>query len=129
MSIESAEADSTLRQTASAGPAGAAFGAILGGLAALSCCVAPLIFVIVGISGTWIAHLTALSPYQPIFIAIAVVSIAYGHFASYRSRRSCADGDICAQPLPRRLIDIGLWVGTLFVAIALAVNFFTPYFL
>jgi len=38
----------------------AATGAIIGGVAALSCCVMPLVFVIVGIGGAWISHLTEL---------------------------------------------------------------------
>jgi len=107
----------------------AAAGAIIGGIAALSCCVMPLVFVIVGISGAWIAHLTALSPYQPLFIAVAVGSILYGHMATYRARRACATDGTCARPLPRRLVNAGLWVGTVFVVVAVGANVAAPYLL
>lgn len=107
----------------------AATGAIIGGVAALSCCVMPLVFVIVGISGAWISHLTALSPYQPVFVALAVGSILYGYLAVYQARRACAAGSVCARPLSHRLVNAGLLAGTLFVAIALAANFAGPYLL
>jgi mercuric ion transport protein len=115
--------------TASSRPLAGALGAVGGGVAALSCCVAPLVFVFVGISGAWIGHLTALSPYQPVFVAVAVGSIVYGHLARYRARRACAAGSGCTQPLPSRLAGIGLWTGTGLVAVALAANFAAPYLL
>lgn len=132
MSLDRVNSDGVAETNAaavSARPIAAAFGAVIGGLAALSCCVAPLLFVIAGISGAWIANLTALSPYQPIFLAVAVSSIAYGHWAAYRTRRACAAGALCAKPLPRRLINTGLWAGTVLVIIALAANYAAPYFL
>ena len=107
-------------------PGAAALGAVVGGVAAMSCCVAPLVFVLAGISGAWIANLTALSPYQPIFVAVALVSIGYGHLAAYRARKACAVGGACARPVPRRLVDAGLWTGTVMVAIAIAADFAVP---
>ena len=44
---------------------------VAGGVAAIlasACCVGPLVLLSVGISGAWIANLTALEPYRPIFI-------------------------------------------------------------
>lgn len=132
MTLDRANHDNPPEQTTaevSAGPIAAAFGAVIGGLAALSCCVAPLVFVIAGISGAWIANLTALSPYQPLFVAVAVTSVAYGYWTAHRTRRACAPGALCAKPLPRRLIDTGLWAGTGLVVIALSANYAAPYFL
>jgi mercuric ion transport protein len=110
-------------------PMVAAIGAVIAGLAAMSCCVAPLIFILAGISGAWIATLTALSPYQPIFVGFALASIAYGHFRRYRAQKACLAGGACAAPLPRRLVDAGLWTGTALVAAALAANFVMPWLL
>jgi mercuric ion transport protein len=107
-------------------PGVAAVGAILGGVAAMSCCVAPLVFVLAGISGAWIANLTALAPYQPIFVAVALASIGYGHLAAYRTRRACAAGGACARPMPRRLVAAGLWTGTMMVAIAVVADYAAP---
>jgi mercuric ion transport protein len=107
-------------------PGIAAVGAVVGGIAAMSCCIAPLVFVLAGISGAWIANLTALSPYQPMFIAVALVSIGYGHLTAYRARRACAAGGACARPMPRRLVDAGLWTGTAMVGIAIAADLAIP---
>ena len=41
----------------------AAAGGMLGALAASSCCILPLALFTLGISGAWIANLTALAPY------------------------------------------------------------------
>lgn len=113
----------------STGPLAAAIGAVVAGLAAVSCCVMPLVFVFAGISGMWIANLTALSPYQPIFIAAAVAAITYGHVSAYRARKACAAGAVCSRPMPRWIVDGGLWVGTVLVLVALAVNTLGPYLL
>ncbi len=107
----------------------AAAGAVVGGIAALSCCVMPLVFVVVGISGAWIAYLTALSPYQPVFVAVALGSIGYGHYALYRARQACEAGNVCARPLPNRLVQTSLWAGTIFVVVALAANYAAPFLL
>ena len=58
--------------------------------------------------------------------AAAVGAIAYGHLAAYRARKACADSGACARPVPRRLVDAGLWTGTVMVAIAIAANFAAP---
>lgn len=106
-----------------------AVGAVLGGIAAMSCCVLPLVFVLVGISGAWIGNLTALSPYQPAFIAVALGFIGYGHLSAYRARKACAAEAECALPMRRGWVDFGLWTGTAFVAIAAAFSYLTPLFL
>jgi mercuric ion transport protein len=48
-----------------------------GGLAAIlasTCCLGPLVLVSLGISGAWIANLTVLEPYRPIFIGAALIA-------------------------------------------------------
>jgi mercuric ion transport protein len=105
----------------------AAVSAVVAGLAAISCCVMPLIFVLVGVGGAWIANFTALSPYQPIFITVAVAAIAYGHLTAYRARRACAAGTVCARSMPRWIVNGGLWTGTALIAIAVTINLLAPY--
>src|SRR6266481_210174 len=45
-----------------------AAGGVIGAIAASSCCILPLVLFTLGISGAWIGNLTALAPYQPIFL-------------------------------------------------------------
>lgn len=60
-----------------------AAGGVLGALAASSCCLLPLALFGLGIGGAWIGNLTALAPYQPIFVAIALGLIGYGFWLAY----------------------------------------------
>ncbi|HVI67034.1 MAG TPA: mercuric transporter MerT family protein [Bradyrhizobium sp.] len=94
-----------------------AIAGILGAIAASSCCVLPLLFASLGISGAWIGNLTALAPYQPLALTVAV--LGYGFYSVYwRPRQACSDGT-CERPLPSRNVKLGLWLGTILVAVAL----------
>lgn len=105
----------------------AAFGGVLGALAASACCIVPLVLFGLGVSGAWIGNLTALSPYQPVFMAVTVGFLGYGFYLVYwRSRRACADGEECARPLSGRIVMLGLWTATILVAAAFAFNFVAP---
>ena len=80
---------------------------ILGAIAASSCCILPLAFVTLGVSGAWIGNLTALTPYQPYILAVTVAVIGYGFYAVYwRPRRACTD-KTCERPLPSRAVRAG----------------------
>ena len=106
-----------------------AAGGILGALAASSCCILPLALFSLGVSGAWIGHLTRLAPYQPYFIATTVACLGAGYWLRYRSRKiACADGEVCARPLPNRLVTMGLILATVLVTGALALDFLAPLF-
>src|SRR3546814_16397700 len=56
----------------------AATGGVLGAIAALSCCIMPLALFALGISGAWIANLTALAPYQPTVFGVTLADRTRG---------------------------------------------------
>ncbi len=95
-----------------------AAGGILGALGASACCVVPLVLFTLGISGAWIGILTALSPYKPVFITITLGFLGYGFWLVFRTSRPCADGAVCARPLPGRLVKTALWVSTFLILLA-----------
>lgn len=98
-----------------------ATGGGLGAIVASSCCIVPLVLFTLGISGAWISNLTALAPYQPIFIGATLAFLATGYYLVYRKPRvACAEGEACARPLPRRGVKLVLWAATALVASALA---------
>jgi mercuric ion transport protein len=104
-----------------------AAGGVLGAVAASSCCILPLALSALGISGTWIGNLTALAPYQPIFIGITLASLGAGYYLVYRRPVvACAADEACATPLQRRVVKFGLWTATLLVAAAMAFPFVAP---
>jgi mercuric ion transport protein len=106
------------------------FGGVLAGIGSAACCVIPFTLVSLGAGGAWLAHLTALAPYQPYFLAAALVLLGLGFWRVYRRPKVvCADGTYCARPLSDRIAKIGLWIGAAFVAAALAFDTVVPLFL
>jgi mercuric ion transport protein len=105
-----------------------AAGGILGAIAASSCCIAPLVLFSLGISGAWIGNLTALAPYQPYFIAATLACLGYGYWLVYRRQNiACAEGEVCARPLPNQLVKTGLVLATVLVAGAIGLDLIGPY--
>jgi len=104
-----------------------AVGGVLGALAASSCCIAPLVLFALGVSGAWIANLTQLAPYQPFFIAATAACLGAGYWLVYRARRvACAEGEVCARPLPKRFVKVGLVLASILAGGALAFDFLAP---
>ena len=104
-----------------------AVGGVLGALAASSCCIAPLVLLAVGVSGAWIANLTQLAPYQPFFIAATAACLGAGYWLVYWARKvACPDGEVCARPLPKRFVKVGLLLASILAGGALAFDFLAP---
>jgi len=104
-----------------------AVGGILGALAASSCCIVPLILFTLGIGGAWIGNLTALAPYQPLFVAGTAGLLGYGFYLVYwKPRRACSEDAACARPIPNRLVRLALWIATALVIAAFAFNYAAP---
>lgn len=95
---------------------------LLAALGASSCCVPPFALFLVGIGGAWIGNLTALAPYQPIFVAVAPACLVGGFAALYRRPKAtaCAQDSHCARPTSDRIARAALWGTAVLVAAALA---------
>ena len=107
-----------------------AAGGLVGALAATSCCILPLTLFGLGVSGAWIGNFTRLAPYQPWFIAATMAFLGCGYWLVYRSSKvACADGEVCARPLPNRIVKVGLVLATILVVAALGFDFIAPLFL
>ena len=103
----------------SGAPALLSVGGILAAVGASSCCVIPFALFTLGVSGAWIADLTALEPYQPVFIALALACVGGGFVLVRRnSQAACAEGSRCARPVSDRLVRFGLWTAAALVAVA-----------
>jgi mercuric ion transport protein len=104
-----------------------AAGGILGALAASSCCIVPLILFSLGIGGAWIANLTALAPYKPLFVAGTAVILGYGYYLVYwKPRKVCADDAACARPIPHHFVKLSLWLAPILVAVAFSFDYIAP---
>ncbi len=102
-----------------------------GGAAALlasTCCVGPLVLITLGFSGAWISRLTLLAPYQPIFIAAALVALFFAWKRIWRPATDCAPGEMCSLPRvngAHKLLFVAVCV---LVAVVLAFPFIAPWF-
>ncbi len=104
-------------------------GALIGAVLASACCVVPLVLVMLGISGAWIANLTALEPYKPYVAAVTLALLGYGFWHVYfKPKPPCEDGTYCARPQSARTTKLALWLGLAVVVIALTLNWWAPYF-
>ncbi|NWF44932.1 mercuric ion transporter MerT [Hydrogenophaga sp. D2P1] len=104
---------------------------VSGGLAAglaSACCLGPLVLVSVGLGGAWIANLTALEPYRPVFITVALGALVLAYRRVYRPVEQCRPGEVCAVPAVRRGYRIVFWVVVVLVAIALGFPYAAPLF-
>jgi mercuric ion transport protein len=107
-----------------------AAGGLLGAVAASACCVIPFALFTLGISGAWIANLTALAPYKPVFVAATLAVLALGFYLVYRKPKLaiCADRSYCARPASNRIAKIGLWTATVLVLLAMTFSYWLPLF-
>jgi mercuric ion transport protein len=105
-------------------------GGLIGALAASSCCLVPLALFGIGVGGAWIGYLTRLAPYQPYFLGLAAVCLGLGYGLRRRSRRVvCAQDEMCARPLPTRIVTVGFVIGGVLIVAVLALDFLAPFFL
>ena len=102
---------------------------MIGALLASTCCIAPLVLLMLGVSGAWIGNLTALEPYKPAFAGLALVFIGLGFRQVYfKPRPVCADGSYCARPASAFITKSALWLASLLVALAVTINWWAPLF-
>lgn len=101
---------------------------ILSAFVASICCVGPLVFALLGITGAGL--LVNLTPYRPYFMAATFALLGAGFYMTYGTRRTVAvDGPACDCLAPRtnRAGRIMLWVASVFVAGFLAFPYFAAW--
>jgi mercuric ion transport protein len=89
-------------------------GSVVSGLFASLCCIGPLVFVVLGLSGA--AFFAKLEQYRFLFGTIALGFLALGFFFAYRGGEECSPGTSCAiNPKRRKLTRIILWIAAILV--------------
>jgi mercuric ion transport protein len=101
---------------------------IVAALGASICCVGALVLLALGVSGAWIGSLTALEPYRPVFIGLAVLFLAFAFQRLYLARRVCAPGSACANPRTLKRQRLAFWIVTILVLGLISVPWFAPMF-
>jgi len=104
---------------------------VTGGLAALlasTCCLGPLVLIMLGFSGAWIGNLTLLEQYRPIFISAALVAMFFAWRRIFRPVENCKPGEVCAIPQVRTTYKLIFWVVGALVLVALGFPYVLPLF-
>jgi mercuric ion transport protein len=101
------------------------------GIAAIlasTCCIGPLVLILLGFSGAWIGNLTALEPYRPFFIGVALVALFFAWRSIWRPIAACQPGEVCALQQVRSSYQIVFRLVAALVLIALALPYIAPFF-
>jgi mercuric ion transport protein len=104
---------------------------LTGGAAAFlasTCCLGPLFLITLGLSGAWIGNLTALEPYRPVFILVALVALLFAWRGIWRSTSTCAPGQVCAVQRSTRSYKLLFGMVAFLVIVALAFPMIAPWF-
>jgi mercuric ion transport protein len=103
----------------------------VGGLAAIlasTCCLGPLVLVLLGVSGAWIGNLTKLEPYRFYFISGAVIALFFAGHRIFRPANACEPGEVCAVPQVRRIYKILFGIVSVLVLTALIYPYVVRFF-
>lgn len=104
---------------------------LVGGLSAIlasTCCLGPLVLITLGLSGAWIANLTVLEPYRPIFIGAALIALLLAGRFIWRPAVACTPGTVCAIPHVKTSYKLLFWAVTALVLVALVFPYVVPLF-
>jgi mercuric ion transport protein len=105
---------------------------VAGALAAIGasvCCVGPLVLLMLGIGGTWVANLTALEPLRPWLIGATLLFLGLAYRRLYLQPQVCEPGAACAEPIVLRRQRWVFWIVALALFALLTVPSVAPYFL
>jgi len=105
-----------------------ATGGVIGAILASTCCVVPLLFVMLGVSGAWIGSLTALEPYRLYFAIATLVFVTLGFRQVYfKAKPACVDESYCAKSQSAIVIKAALWFSTAAILLAQSINWWAPF--
>ena len=99
---------------------------LLAGLTASACCAGPLLLLMLGISGSWIGNLSALEPYRPVFILVAIVLLGLAYRKIYMAPKTCSTDAVCATRQGKRSQQIIFWITAFIVGLSIAFPWYGP---
>lgn len=110
-------------------PVTAILGASLAAIGASVCCVVPLALVLLGVSGAWIANLTALDAWRPWFSAATLACLAWAHWSLYGPGSRCRTDGVCVDLGVLRRRRHWLWIATVVIALLLLFPYYVSWFI
>lgn len=104
----------------------AAAGSVVGGVLASACCIGPLVFAMLGISGAAFAQ--SFEPFRPYLLVATYALLGGAFYYTYRPRQAaCGPGGACEMPLANRAGKALLWIAAAVVVLATAFPWYAEY--
>ena len=103
--------------------------ASLAAIAASVCCVVPLVLVLLGISGAWIANLTALDVWRPWFSAATLVCLGLAFWNVYGPASRCRTDGACMDARVLRRRRRWVWIASVLIGLLLLFPYYVGWFL
>jgi mercuric ion transport protein len=94
-------------------------GGLTAAFGASTCCVLPVSFAALGLSGAWLSTLAVLAQYRTAFSIAAILMLGAGFWLVYSRRTEASEGTVCTTSSPRRAIKASLWSGAALMALVL----------
>ncbi len=90
-----------------------AIGSLLSAFLSSLCCTGSLIVGVLGLSASATAfYAKALVSYRPVFVTLALLSLAVGFISVYRRKEDCMTDPAC-RGRPKKGLQVVLWVATI----------------
>lgn len=99
---------------------------VAAGIGASICCVGPLLLLALGISGSWIANLSAMEPYRPLLIGMTLMFLYLSFRRLYLVPPICVPGTACAKPQVAKRRRVVFWIVTSLILGLLAIPMLAP---
>ena len=103
----------------------AAAGSVVSGLLASACCIGPLVFALLGISGAAFAQ--RFEPFRPYLLVVTYALLGGAFYFTYRAEPGYGPDAACDMPRTNRFGKAMLWIATLIVVLATAFPFYAEY--
>jgi mercuric ion transport protein len=103
----------------------AAAGSVVSGILASACCIGPLVFVMLGISGAAFAQ--RFEPFRPYLLLVTYGLLGGAFYLTYRPQAACGPGEACETPRASRFGKAMLWVATIVVILATTFPWYAAY--
>lgn len=100
-------------------------GSVVGGVVASACCIGPLAFGLLGISGAAFAQ--KFAPFRPHLLVVTYALLGGAFYFTYGSRATCAPGSGCEMPRTNRFGKVLLWLAAFVVILTTTFPWYAQY--
>jgi mercuric ion transport protein len=103
-----------------------AAGSVVSGILASACCIGPVVFALLGMSGAAMAH--RLEPFRPYLLVATYAMLGSAFYFTYRpSAAACGPDGSCEMPRTNRLGKVLLGLSALAVVLATTFPYYVEY--